>query len=272
MEAEAFNATLLPGGIAGVLLVIFWQPWRRERGDVRRGAALAVGAALCVAITAINGWTLKPFPAVSAEDWIFYFVIAATIVALLPKIPRIALQLLLCFGMSWAMAAAGSPVLDVAAVGALVFLVWFSWERYAKKREGVSMPLVMMVAMGGAAGMFLALESASFALQAASIAACFGAAFVAAFWRGAGTHVAGGIGPAVVALCGLLIYGWFYWNVPTTSAFLIAFAPAAAFAGELGAIRKRPAWQGVLIRAGAAAIPTGIAVWIALANAPEPYY
>ncbi len=272
MEAEALNGTLLPGGVAGVLLVIFWQPWRRERGDVRRGAALAFGAALCVAITAINGWKLKPFPAVSAEDWIFYFVGAAMIVGLLPKIPRIALQLLLCFGMSWAMAAAGSPVLDVAAVGALVFLVWFSWERYAKKREGVSMPLVMMVAMGGAAGMFLALESASFALQAASIAACFGAAFVATFWRGAGTHVAGGIGPAVVALCGLLIYGTFYWNVPPASALLIAFAPAAAFAGELRAIRKRPAWQSVLIRAGAAAIPTGIAVWIAFANAPEPYY
>jgi hypothetical protein len=268
LEAEALNGTLLPGGVAGILLVLFWQPWRRGRGDVRRGAALAFGAAITIAFAAINGWKLRPFPAVSAEDWIFWFVIAAAIAGMLPRIPRIALQSLLCFGMSWAMIKDASSVF----AGALVWAAWFSWETLARKREGVSMPLVSLAAMGGAAGMFLALESASFALQAASIAACFGAAFVATLWRGAGTHVAGGIGPAVAAICGLLIYGRFYWNVPTASALLIAFAPAAAFAGELKAIRKRPRWQGVLIRAAATAIPAGIAVGIAVANAPEPYY
>ena len=73
---------------------------------------------------------------------------------------------------------------------------------------------------------------------------------------------------------GLLLVGYFYSELPATSALLLASTPLAVIAVPAAVTRGRPAWHSLLLHGGAALAVVLAALVIAYRSTPpfEPYY
>jgi hypothetical protein len=240
---------------------------------------VAVGAGFLLARTGFADWSWPGFWPVGAEDRLAYLVLAAAVLSAVPS--RLWLRLILSvltpqllvvgkIGESWPPA---EKALVLGALAATMFAVWSAMERLAERRRGASIPLVWMVALSGAAVVFERANSISLAQQAGALTACFGAAWVLALWRSPKVSLSGAMPVAMVAWSGLLL-GAHYYAFPGLAllpTLLLAVAPAAAWAGELGWLRGRPARIRWAVRIAAVALPVAVAVATAAAAPADPY-
>ncbi len=245
------------------------------------GAPLAVCLGFLLGRAGFNDWQWPPFPANTSEEWIPYLVVASTLLALIPHllwlqvVGRVALSglapwlLFRNISKEWS---TGDTILHVGGVGLVWFLLWSLWGGLARRRGGITLPLVLVLTMTGAAVSFERMNSLMLARQAGVLAACFGAAAVLAWWKGREVTIEGAIAPAAMILFGLLANARFVLYTPLrpVATILLATAPVCAWIFEWKPLRERPPRQVFAGRLLVTAIPVAIAVWMAIQDAPEP--
>ncbi len=271
---------LVPGIATGLVLLLAWRHWRK--GPCPPWCApLAVCVGFLVARAGFNEWQWPPFPANTSEEWIPYLVVAGTLLALIPQpsragvVGRVVLSGLapwLLFrnvSKEWTTA---DTLLHVGGVGAAWFLLWSLWGGLARRRGGITLPLLLVLVMTGAAVAFERMSSLTLARQAGVLAACFGAIAVLAWWKGREATILGAIAPAAMIFFGLLVNARFVLYTPLrpVATMLLAAAPVCAWIFEWKPLRERPPRQVFLGRLLVTAIPVAIAVWMAIQDAPEP--
>ncbi len=265
---------LIPALFAGVVLLISARRARAEPSIERPFAgALALGAAFLVAKGGLDSTPPLPFgaDAVGVLGMIFWCVVAAIALAPLRTAPVIAR-----FGNGFYVALfsilpyhlirdSSKPASAFDASGfatvILVYALWSSLERLARRRAGPSLPLALWAACAGTAVLLLENRSALQAQLAGSLAAALGAAIVVAFLvRGA--HLPTGAIAILALVVSALLRQASLYDLPTECWVLVAVAFAAPWIGEIPALRRRsPLLAGTAAFLGAL-IPTAIAAWI----------
>lgn len=271
---------LVPGGVAGLILLFAWRPWRKEPAAAAVFVpALAVAAAWTVARTAHADWSFPAWPAPTSADWIPYLALGAGLVAALlhRTMHSFVAAALAASATMWLMTARAieNELIESAfvfqAVGAGALLLGaVSMQTLARRRPGPGAPIFMMLTCAAAAIALLNGGVASGAEQTGMLAACFGAMMVLGFLRPGRAQIQTAIAPGFAILGAQLLNGHLYAEMPAGVALLLVAAPSAAWAGTLPIVARLRPWQQFLVRTGAVLLVLGVAVAIAIANAPPP--
>ncbi len=253
-------SAVLPAIAAGVIFL------------ATRRAGLAIAAAFGIAWFFEMSWTWPGFPAPDSKSALGMPVLAAGLVALVPRM-RMVLLLVPAFFMAFYVMSTKRAVTP-AIIGATVTVTWATLAYVqAKRRPGGAVPFAWMVGLVIASGAFPLLGYAAGGQFLGSLAAACGALMVVAAWRK--TDVALAAIPLSVALYGILLNGhlFIYPDVlPLSSAILFGVAPLAAWIGEIPWIRARVQkrwWIDWGVRAGAVAVIAILGLVLAHQSIPE---
>jgi len=280
-SSDLLYGVVLPAGLATLILLLAWRPWRRGgRQPALWGGPLAVGAAFAATFAALQG----PQHVVrlsSAIMWLFYIGLGFTLLGLIDarwRAPRLVRGVLV-----FVVAAAGAAALLrfnftnqtwnalegtlwLGAIAAITVLWWASFEQSAVG-GGMIGPLAM-AAVGGICALIIAVlveQTTGQALGAMAIALTV-AVVLAAWSRRASVErgtamVLAGIG--VSALAG----EYFISSLPLQYVLLLAFAPATLWAGRVRPIRRLRPWLRVVVQLVLLCIPLCIAAALAIVQA-----
>lgn len=275
MDVQAIlYGVLIPAVLAGIVLLLSARRARAEPSIARPFAgALALGAAFLVAKAGLDSVPPPPFgeDALTVLGMVFWCVVAAIVLAPLRTAPVVAR-----FGNAFYVALfsilpyhlirdASKPASAFDAGGfatvLVVYALWTSLERLARRRPGPSLPLALWAACAGTAVVLLENRSALQAQLAGALAAAPGAAVVVSFLvRGA--HLATGAIAILALVVSALLRQASIYDLPTECWALVAVAFAAPWLGEIPALRRRsPVLAGVVAFLGAV-VATAIAAWI----------
>lgn len=265
---------LIPAIFAGVVLLFSARARRAEPSIARPFAgALALGVAFLVAKAGLDSVPPLPFgpDALGVLGMIFWCVVAAIVLAPLRTAPVIgrfgnAFYVALFSILPYHLIRDSSKPASAFDAGGfatvlIVYALWSSLERLARRRPGPSLPLALWAACAGTAVVLLENRSALQAQLAGSLAAALGAAVVVTFLV-RGSHLStGAIAILAIVVSALLRQATIY-DLPTPCWALLAVAFAAPWIGEIKALRRRsPLLAGVAAFLGAL-IPTAIAAWL----------
>lgn len=269
----AIVAMMVAAGVCGFAL--FWGK-ERARGVL---GALAVGVAYLAGHLIIAGWTA--FPPTDTTNWLPYFALAAAALgafcAVLPVtawarvvifalVSTGALRLLLKprFQYGWS---PGEGWAWVAALGCAIVLLAIVLDALVRRPgTAVEMPIFLLIVSGGTSGALMLSGSmllGQFAMVLA--AAVFGALVFAARKVALGR----GIVPVFSLLVSaLLVSGYFFAELPATSAVLLAFAPVLALV-DIGMANRLLALGS---RAALVSVPVALALVLAFRSSPPLTY
>ncbi|HEX6886381.1 MAG TPA: hypothetical protein VF530_23600 [Planctomycetota bacterium] len=252
--AAALAAQAGAGGAAALVLVAAARPWRGRLGVTPAwGAPLALGAG-----SALGFWLTRgapAFPPAQATHWLFYALLAATLVGLLaapaPRAARVGgaalalLQpwLLLAFqrerywgraeGLAWC------ALLALAALGSWGALARASRCHGAAAELGLALALALVAgAYGLGGGALLAQLAGAFAL-AAGLCALLG------LWRRAPGLGTGGAGTLAFVHAGLAALAHWLYELSTVAFVLVAVVPFTPLVAGLAG-RERPRTRATL--------------------------
>jgi len=249
----------------GVLLAAWLLPrWRNRAWP----AAVAVGAGYATSHALIRG-APEALPA-DATQLLFHFALAGALLGVVEdKLPVAA---------RWGARAVGSAAIPwlllrgleehtwestteavswYAGLGLGLFLVWSVLEWRARQVAGMAQPLVFcLVAGGGAAALALG-RSGVLGQMGGALSAALGPLVLLALLVPKRT-AQGAIPVFVLVLAALVMSGYFFAELPATSAVLLCVAPLAAV---------RRWWPGAVV----ALLLVGAAVYLSYsANLPDP--
>jgi hypothetical protein len=265
----AVIALVVSSGICGVAL-----SWGRERAQAALGP-LAIGLAYLSGQLAITGWV--PFPPSDTTNWLPYFSLAAALLGAACALRTIsvwaralifaavctgALRLLLKpkFQYGWS---PGEGWLWVAClVFALVLLAMILDALGKGTATALEMPAFLLIPCAGAFGALILSGS----ILLAQFAAVLGAAvFGTLAFTARKVALGRGIVPVFSLLLGtLLASGYFFAELPATSAVLLAFAPVLALV-PIGTASKLLAFG---TRAALVSLPILVALVLAFRSSP----
>ncbi|MCZ6597349.1 MAG: hypothetical protein O7B99_06915 [Planctomycetota bacterium] len=255
--------------VAGAILL-----WSGSAAGRRAWAVpLAIGLGFFVAHGIVIGWPSLLNP-VSINQKVAHVAVAAAIWSALEvcasRLGRAVWvgRLLVVFGAVWwplgfmrehhwtARESAAWTVVLVAAVA----VGWGALEALCRRRHGFSLPLALAVACAGAGGALHFAKSDSLAQLAGALAAAIGAGVIVARWR-PDLDLSPAAGPIVLVLAVLVLAGRFAAELSGPCALLVAYAPLAAWLGELPIVVGRRPWQAALVRVVLVAAPIMLAAW-----------
>ncbi|HEX7516733.1 MAG TPA: hypothetical protein VF345_05545 [Chthoniobacterales bacterium] len=268
----AVMAMMVAAGVCGCALY-----WGKERA---RGALgpLAIGLAYLSGHLVITGWV--PFPPADTTNWLPYFALAAAVLGALCGVLAIrawarllifavvsagALRLLLKpkFQYGWSL---GEGWLRVAClVCALVLLVVILDALARRTAKAVEMPAFLLIVSAGTSGGLMLSGSMLLGQFAVILAAAVLGTLVFTIRK---VNLGRGIAPVFsLLLVALLLSGYFFAELPATSAVLMAFAPVLA----LIPIRMLalPAFG---VRAVLVSVPILVALVLAFRSSPPLSY
>jgi hypothetical protein len=257
----------------------------RKRGapaeGVRWGVVLGVGAGDLVLHL---GPAWRPaFPPIDVIDRTPWLALAATIFALLAPgaawVRRGGLVLLAALvfvvilgpvlpetsstraGLAW-----------LGLVGAVVLVAWAHLEALGKRVEGAALIWPLLVVAGGTSVVLLVSGSVVLSQLGLALTAALAAPVGASLGVALGRSTLGIIPVVLTVLTALVLNGHVYAGLPTSSALLLAAAPAGAWAARRGPARRGAPWLATLLAVVATLVPIGAALGFALAASPSYEY
>ena len=284
MPLDLLLATVLP--IASVVVAVgLIGRFLPLPGGGRWVGAVAVGGGYAVAHLYLNGFlvpgespslTLPAFPPSSAVHGLFFAALGAGLLGLVESMRRIPvgllwlLRFLLIRTVLWLLAepfienrwSAVEALLWMGGADLSLLLTWALAERLARRAPGASVPGAFALA-GVAASVVLGAMSRSVALAqlAGALAAGMGILALLLLVDRRPLPVASAIGPAVVLLGGLSLYGHLYGARSVVALVALPFVPLAAWVMEVPLLRRRFGPRGRLGgRAAAVVLAAGVAI------------
>ena len=270
----------LAAAVAAVLLFVFAHWWKSAS---RCAGAIAIGAGYVAGHVLVAGWS--PFPPRHATHWLFWFaligVIAVAADALVrPKgtvrlfawaiICTIACRLILQPKFSYAWSAAEGWLRVFATAFGVVILTCCLHLVERRPFGTVTLFSVTTVFCGGGCLALILSGSLLLGQLACILSAIAATCFLLIIAVRAPFHPSGAVTPLSLVCAGLLLSGFFYAELPTASALLLALAPAAALlpVGKESHSRSRV----LAYRIALVAVPVAIAVVLALHASPPLDY
>lgn len=269
----------LPGILAaalicgGVLTISGWlcarNPW---------GAAVAIGLAYAGGHAVVTGW--PSLPPHTAAQWLAWVALAGLIAGILDaflhpgKQVRAFLWLVVCAGLfrllvqprfrhGWSTAEGWLWVAGLAIVAGS--LTW-SLERVARRQTtAFSLPLTLTIVAAGTSATLMLSGSLLLGQLASILAAAVAMMFALTLLTPRILPDGRGVSPvSALLLTSLWICGYFYAELPATSALLLLLAPVSgmiAFAGLTG-------WKATLVHASIVSVAVFAAVFLAWRASP----
>lgn len=265
---------LVPAVFAGIVLLCVG----RGTGDARPArafvGALALGLPFLVAYRFIVGMPRLPSADVqiASHEWLAWFVLGAIVLAPLRNVEALArwsspLYVALFAVLTFRFPLANQLSNDVAGLAIrfgltlVMYVAWNASDRLSERLRGPALPTAWVVAGTGIALCALFARTALFAQLAGVITAALGAAAVVG-WIDKGSRLAdGAVAIAWIVFAGVLVNAGIY-DLEKPSIALLLIALLSPWLATRKALAGRPLAQTFLAFLGAA-VPTGIAVWIA---------
>lgn len=273
-------SAVLAAAVAAVILFVFAR-WRKTAS--RCAGAIAIGVGYVAGHVLAAGWS--PFPPRHATHWLFWFAVIGVIVAaadafVRPKgtvrfvawaiICTIACRLILQPKFSYAWSAT-EGWLRVFAIALAIVVLTFCLDLVERSPFGTARLFSVMTVFCGGACVALILSGSLLLGQLACILSTTVATYFVLIIAGrAPFHPSGAAAPLSLVCAGLLLSGFFYAELPTASALLLALSPAMALlrVGKKSHSQSRA----LAYRAALVAVPVAIAVVLALHASPPLDY
>jgi hypothetical protein len=147
-------------------------------------------------------------------------------------------------------------------IAVAITLVWVILEWGAHRARGASFSLVLfLIAAGGGICLMLS-SSQKLGQMPGAMAVALAAMSIVAWRQRQHGFSGGGMAVFVLLLAGPLVYGYFFADLKSITAMLIALSPLAMLLADLPYLKLRPAWR-VALRLALVLIPIAIAVSLA---------
>ena len=273
---------ILPGILVALLVsgvfTIVGRLWKANSWT----DAIAVGVGYAVGHAVTAGW--PAFPPIEATQWLPYFGIAVTLLAVIdtmlrpPGSVRAVIWLLCCAGIlsllltskfkyGWSFSAG---MLWIAALATAMLVLTSFLDRAAQRDASISLPLILTIVAGGT-GLALMLSGSMLLGQLALVlAGAFGAIVIVGMLLPNSINGRGIAPVSATLLCGLWLSGYFFSELPSVSGLLLSVSPIPAlmlvFLDESGNPRR-----GLLLRTILVAVPVALAVFLAFGASPSAY-
>jgi hypothetical protein len=273
---------LLPGILVALLvcgvLTIVGRLWKANSWT--DAIAVVVGYAAGHGVTA--GW--PAFPPIEATQWLPYFGIAVTLVAVIdtmlrpPDSVRALIWFLCCAGIlsvlltskfqyGWSL---WVGVLWIAGLATAMLVLTSFLDRVARRDASISLPLILTIVAGGT-GLALMLSGSMLLGQLALVLAGAFAAIVIVGMLLPNAIYGRAIAPvSATLLCGLWFSGYFFSELPLVSGLLLLVSSIPALMLVMYDESGNPR-RGLLLRTILVAVPVALAVFLAFAASPAPY-
>ena len=273
---------LLPGILVALLVsgvfTIVGRLWKANSWT----DAIAVGAGYAVGHAVTAGW--PAFPPIEATQWLPYFGIAVTILAVVdtllrpPGLVRVVIWFLCSAGILAVLLTSKfqygwSPLVGILWIAGLAtaMLVLTSFlDRVAQRDASISLPVILTIVAGGS-GLALMLSGSMLLGQLALVlAGAFGAIVIVGTLLPNAINGRGIVPVSATLLCGLWLSGYFFSELPSVSGLLLLVSPIPALMLVLFDESGNPR-RGLLLRAILVAAPVALAVFLAFEASPSPY-
>ena len=273
-------SAVLAAAVAAMLLFVFAR-WKKTA--TRCAGAIAISTGYVAGHVLAAGWS--PFPPRHATHWLFWFAVIGVIAAVADAFVRpkgtvrfvawaiictIACRLILQPKFSYAWSAT-EGWLRVFAIAVAIVVLTFCLDLVERSPFGTARLFSVMTVFCGGACVALILSGSLLLGQLACIlSTTVATCFVLIIAVRAPFHSSVAAAPLSLVCAGLLLGGFFYAELPTTSVLLLALSPAMA----LLRVGKKSHSQSPALayRAALVAIPVAIAVVLALHASPPLDY
>ena len=273
---------LLPGILVALLVsgvfTIVGRLWKANSWT----DAIAVGVGYAVGHAVTAGW--PAFPPVEATQWLPYFGIAVTILAVIdtllrpPGLVRVVIWFLCSAGILSVLLASKFQygwslfigILWIAGLATAMLVLTIFLDRVAQRDASISLPLILTIVAGGT-GLALMLSGSMLLAQLALVlAGAFGAIVIVGALLPNAVNGRGIAPVSATLLCGLWLSGYFFSELPSVSGVLLLVSPIPALMLVLFDESGNPR-RGLLLRAILVAAPVALAVFLAFEASPSPY-
>ena len=273
---------LLPGILVGLLVsgvfTIVGRLWKANSWT----DAIAVGVGYAVGHAVTAGW--PAFPPVEATQWLPYFGIAVTILAVIdtllrpPGLVRVVIWFFCSAGILSVLLASKFQygwslfigILWIAGLATAMLVLTIFLDRVAQRDASISLPLILTIVAGGT-GLALMLSGSMLLGQLALVlAGAFGAIVIVGTLLPNAVNGRGIAPVSATLLCGLWLSGYFFSELPSVSGVLLLVSPIPALMLVLFDESGNPR-RGLLLRAILVAVPVALAVFLAFEASPSPY-
>jgi hypothetical protein len=273
---------LLPGILVALLVsgifTIVGRLWKANSW----ADAIAVGVGYAVGHAVTAGW--PAFPPIEATQWLPYFGIAVTVLAVIdtllrpPGTLRAVIWFLSCAGIlsllltskfqyGWSLFAG---VLWIAGLATAMLVLTTFLDRTAQRDVSISLPLILAIVAGGT-GLALMLSGSMLLGQLALVlAGAFGAIVIVGTLLPNAINGRGIAPVSATLLSGLWLSGYFFSELPPASGLLLLVSPIPALMLVLFDESGNPR-RGLLLRAILVAVPVALAVFLAFGASPSSY-
>ncbi|MHC5004557.1 MAG: hypothetical protein ACYTJ0_15695, partial [Planctomycetota bacterium] len=242
---------MLPGLLAGVILIAGWPPWRHVRLESSRGlistpVALTVAVLACFVYKA-GWWRLPPTELwqrmSSLQLWQRTAVLAiaaaglGVVAATARRLPAVAVAVLAAILAALVMKPPENPehaILGRWALAVLVLGLHAGLAPLARRRPGPTLPIGGIVSFAGASLVLVQARNANLGLMAAALSAACGWALLTSLLTRQLNFTRGGVTVPAIMLPALLVVGaWYdYGLLPLACFVLPALAPLTLWIGE----------------------------------------
>jgi hypothetical protein len=277
---QMLPSAALGAAVAGALLFVFARWWNSAN---RCAGAVAIGAGYVAGHVLAAGW--PSFPPRSATHWLFWFAVIGVIVAVADTLVRpketvrlitwaiistIACRLILQPKFSYAWGAA-EGWLWVFAIALGVVALTCCLDLIERRPFGPATLFSVTTVLCAGTCIALMLSGSLLLGQLACILSAIAATcFLLIIAVTVLFHPSGAAAPLSLVCAGLWLSGFFYAELPASSALLLALAPAGALL-PLGKERSSQ-WRGLVFRIAFVAVPVAIAVALAFQASPPLDY
>jgi hypothetical protein len=275
---------LLPGVLVAALLsgvlAIAGRLWRANSW------ADAVALAIGYSAGHVTATGMPAFPASEATQWLPYFALATMLLGILDALlkPPGSLRALIWilygagllrlllkpkFEYGWSLL---EGALWIACFAAVMLVLAISLDAAVHRDTSISTPLILTIVAGGTGVALMLSGSAVLGLLAMVLAGALGAILVVAFLLPKSSQGRAIVPVAVILLASLWLMGYFYAELPSASALLLAASPLPACLLVYFRESKVPSWKSVLLHAGVVIALAAISVLIAFRASPPLEY
>jgi hypothetical protein len=266
---------LLPALIAGLVFLAGARATPSDESPRPVLGALAIGLGYLVAHVAIVSW--PPIPGgerqLAARDWIFWFVLAAIVLAPLRGVKRfkriatpiyVALFCVLIFRNTLIHVLPDESKSLALRFGLTLLLygVWAASERLASRVGGSAVAASLAITGIGVSLSALFSHIASLAMQTGAVVAGLGAAAVLGLIEKRARLPIGAVAIAMIVYACALVNSAIY-DLPRASWILLAASAVAPWLGETLRFRRNSPNKKALVDMALAALPAAVAVWLA---------